>query len=188
MEMRKLLFRKEAKLVTLLLTAMLIASASAAVYYSMSMESTTTITTSKVRFDQGTDWNGLETGSSLSSDKTYVFLNITAYPNATLTYDEPIVLNNTDSANQQVRLRHVSINPNNTASVSNFTFINFTVNSAYDFDYTTSGDIWSNSTMGYQTIPANTEWSVKIETRAVAGATTDGSVTCTIVIAVDVQE
>ena len=180
--------RKSLDLIVLLMISIFVITASALVYYSLEMRTTATITYSKVRFDTGTDWTGLESGSSLSPDKTHVYLNITAYPNATLTYDQPLVINNTDSVAHDVRLRHVSIIPNGTASVSNFTFINFTVNGAYDFDYTTSGDNWSNSTMGYQNILGGTEWAVKIETKAAAGATTDGSVTCTIVIELDVQE
>jgi hypothetical protein len=180
--------RKSLDLIVLLIISVFVITASALVYYSLEMRTTATITYSKVQFDTGADWSGLESGSSLSPDKTYVFLNITAYPNATLTYDQPLVINNTDSAAHMVRFRHVSITPNATASVSNFTFINFTLNGV-DFDYTTTGDNWNAPTdMTYQSLPGTTEWAVKIETKAAAGATTDGSVTCTIVIALDVQE
>jgi hypothetical protein len=181
--------RKSLDLIVLLMISVFVISASALVYYSLEMQTTATITYSKVRFDTGTDWSGLESGSSLSPDKTYVFLNITAYPNATLTYDQPLVINNTDSAAHLVRFSHVSITPNATASVSNFTFINFTLNGVHAFDYTTTGDNWNAPTdMTYQSLSGTTEWDVKIETKAAAGATTDGSVTCTIVIALDVQE
>jgi fructose-specific phosphotransferase system component IIB len=40
--------------------------------------------------------------------------------------------------------------------------------------------------MTYQNLPQNTEWDVKIETKAAAGAT--NATTCTLVIALDVQE
>ena len=184
MNLKGIPFKKPVKLVILLMTSLLIAGASATIYYSMNMRPTVTITTAKVRFDQGTDWPG--GSSSLSSDKTFVTLDINAYPNATLTYDEPLVINNTDGSAHQVRLSHVSITPNASASVSNFTFINFTLNGV-DFDYTTSDDNWNApDDMTYQNMPQNTEWAVKIETKAAAGATT--TLTCTIVIAVDVQE
>ncbi|UCE95224.1 MAG: hypothetical protein JSV51_05665, partial [Candidatus Bathyarchaeota archaeon] len=169
MEIKNLLSRKETKLLTLLLTALLIASASAAVYYSLSMEPTVTITGALVSFEQGGDW---PSGSSLGTNSTYVSLAIRAYPNATLTYDEPLNISNIDSSAHDIRLRHVSITPaSGSASVSNFTFINFTLNSV-DFDYTTTNDNWNTpSDMNYQSLPGNTEWALKIETRAAAGAT-----------------
>ncbi len=148
------------------------------------MEPTVTISQASVIFEQGGDW---PSGSSLGTNSTYVSLAIKAYPNATLTYEEPVNISNTDSSAHNVRFRHVSITPaSGAASVGNFTFINFTLNSV-DFDYTTTGDTWNTpSTMSYQSLPASTEWIVKVETKAVAGAT--NALACTIVIAVDVQE
>lgn len=183
MGLRKILRSKSMKLLTLLLLSMLISTASAAIYYSMTMQVKVTIGPATVIFGQGADW---PTGSTMGTNSTYVSLVIKAYPNATLTYDEPVVLNNTDASAHDVRFRHVSITPNATASVGNFTFINFTLN-GQDFDYYTSGDNWvAPSTMGWQNLTASTEWPVKIETRAVAGAW--NATTCTIVIAVDVRE
>jgi hypothetical protein len=168
---------------TLLIITMLIATVSAAVYYTIIMGPTVTISQATMIFEQGNDW---PTGSSMGTNSTYVSLALKAYPNATLTYDEPLNISNTDTSAHNVRLRHVSITPNATASVSNFTFINFTLNSV-DFDYYTSGNNWNApSDMSYQSLPASTEWAVKIETKAVAGA--QDAVTCTIVIAVDVEE
>ena len=191
MELKEILSKKPVKFLTLLLTAMLIATASAAVYYSINMKSTVTISQATVIFEQGDDWPG----GSMGTNSTYVSLTIKAYPNATLTYDEPLNISNTDSSAHDVRLSHVSITPASaSASVSNFTFINFTLIqpngnpvTGSDFDYTTSGDTWSTpSDMTYQSLAGNTDWAVKIETRAAAGAT--NATTCTIVIAVDVQE
>jgi len=183
-ELTKIAFGRPMKLLTLLLSSMLIAAASAAVYYSMNMQATVTISQAKVIFEQGADW---PSGSSLGTNSTFVSLAVKAYPNATLTYEEPLNISNTDSSAYNVRLRHVSITPaSGSASVSNFTFINFTLNSV-DFDYTTSGDNWNTpSDMTYQSLSGNSEWAVKIETKAAAGAT--DALTCTIVIAVDVRE
>jgi len=183
MDKERILRNKPLKLLALLLTSMLIATASATVYYSIIMEPTVTISQATVIFEQGTDWPG----GSLGTNSTYVSLTIKAYPNVTLTYEEPLNISNTDTSAHDVRLRHVSITPaSGSASVSNFTFINFTLNSV-DFDYTTTGDTWNNpSDMTYQSLPASTEWAVKIETKAAAGAT--DALTCTLVIAVDVQE
>jgi len=190
MESKKTPFRKLVKLLPLLLTSMLIGTASAAVYYSMIMEPAVTITGATIRFIQGSDW---PSGSSMGTNGTWVSLALKAYPNATLTYDQPLNLSNTDSSSHQFRLRHVSITPaSSSASVGNFTFFNFVIKNAAgvsqaSFNYTTSGDNWNTpSPTSYLTLPANTKWIVYIETKAAAGATED--IVASIVIAVDVLE
>jgi len=154
------------------------------------MEPAVTITEAVIVFAQGGDW---PTGSTMGTNNTWVSLALKAYPNATLTYEEPLNVSNTDSANHSFRLRHVSITPaNGNPDVGNFTFINFVVknavgNSQASLNYTTSGDNWNvPSTTSYLTLPANTQWIIYIETKAVAGATKD--IEASIVIAVDVQE
>lgn len=191
MEIRKILFRKEMKLVTLLLTAMLIASASAAVYYSMIMQPAVTISGASIVFVEGSDWPSV--GSTMGTNSTWVSLALKAYPNATLTYDQPLNVSNTDSVSHTFRLRHVSITPaSGSASVSNFTFINFVVLdtagvSLASFNYTTSVDTWSTpSPTAYLTLPADTQWIIYVETKAVAGAGAD--IVADIQIAVDVEE
>jgi len=191
MEIKKLLFRREMKLVTLLLTSMLIATASASVYYSMIMQPAVTITGAKLRFVQGSDWPG----GTLGTNATWVGVNLNAYPNATLTYDQPLNISNTDSASHTFRLRYVSITPaSGTVSVSNFTFINFVVKDAAgtsqaSMNFTTSGtDTWTvtptqTSTM---TLPGTTQWIVYVETKAAAGA--NSNIVANIQIAVDVTE
>jgi len=191
MKIEKPNFRKSLKLLMLLVSSIIIASASAAVYYSLTMQPKVSITGAVIQFAQGSDW---PTGSSMGTNSTWVRLSLKAYPNATLTYDQPLNISNIDTgASHQFRLRHVSITPaSGTASVSNFTFINIVVKDASgtsqaSFNYTTSGDTWTTpSTTSYLTLPANTEWIVYIETKAAAGASS--SVEANIVIAVDVLE
>jgi hypothetical protein len=168
---------------------MLIATASAAVYYSLTIVPTVTISAAPVRFVQGKDW---PSNSLMGTNSTSVSLALKAYPNATLTYQQPLNISNTDTSAHSVRLRHVSITPaSGSASVSNFTFINFTLiqpngTTVSSFDYTTSGKNWTTPLMSYQNLAENTEWTVEIQTRAAAGAT--NGLTCSIVIAVDVQQ
>lgn len=166
MNLKELPAKKTVKLLALVLTSLLIASVSAAVYYSMNMQPTVTIDQAVVYFEEGSDTGYV----SLGTNSTYVSLTLKAYPNVTLTYDDPLNLTNTDASAHNVRLRHVSITPDGTADVANFTFINFTLNSV-DFDYTVSGNNWNTpSDMSYQSLGATTEWVVKVETKAVAGA------------------
>jgi len=186
MNWKELPAKKTMKLLTLLLTSLLIASVSAAVYYSMVMEPTVTIYTAAVIFEAGADDSSNACNVTVDTDPTYVSLALKAYPNVTLTYTEPLNISNTDNSAHNVYLSHVSITPDGTADVANFTFINFTLNSQ-DFDYTVSGNNWQTpSDMSPQSLPASTEWIVTIETRAAAGAT--AGIDVTIVIEVDVQE
>lgn len=183
-------FNKSVKMLILTLMSIVVVSVSAITYYSVVMEPTVSISQAVISFVQGDDWT---TGSSMGTNNTYVSLDISAYPNATLTYEELVNISNTDASVHNVRLSHVSIIPNGIPSVANFTFINFTLIqpdgnpvAGSDFDYTTSGNSWNTpSAMGYQNLAASTQWVVKIETRAAAGAS-DG-ISCTIVIEVDVQ-
>ena len=191
MTIKKTLVRKETTLIVVLLASMLVATAIAAIYYSLTMQPDVTVTPATVRFVQGADW---PTGSTMGANSTWVRLAIKAYPNATLIYDKPLNISNTDVSNShQFRLRHVSITPvSGNVQVSNFTFIRFVVrNSAgvsqASFNYTTSGDAWTTpSTTSYLTLPANTQWAVYVETKATSYANTN--IVAQIQIAVDVQE
>jgi len=187
MNWKELPAKKTVKLLALVLTSLLIASVSAAVYYSMSMVPTVTIAQAAVIFEAGADDSSSACNVTVGTNSTYASLSLKAYPNATLTYTEPLNISNTDTSSaKNVRLSHVSITPDGTTDVANFTFINFTLNSQ-DFDYTVSGNDWQTpSDMSYQSLGASTEWAVMIETRAVAGATS--GIDVTIVIELDVQE
>lgn len=187
MELRGLLSKKPVRFLTLLLTAMLIASASAAVYYSLSMESTITVGTTWVKFVSAGDTPALAT-----VDDAYCSLPLTTYPNATVTYEHAIGVNNTDPGfAHSVRLRHVSVTPDSDPDVGNFTSITFSLLDASNvtqttFAYTTTGNSWNTpSTTGWYAIPLETEWFIKVETVSPAGASS--GVSCTIAIAIDVQ-
>jgi len=188
MEIGKIVFRKETKLLTLLLTALLIASASAAVYYGMLTQSTATVASAAITFTAGNDSSGIV---SYGTNNTYVALTLNAYPNVTLYYEQAV--NITASANKEVRLRHVSIYPDdNDQSVSNFTSVVFRLIKADSTEvgtltYTTTGDVWNepSSATTYTAITNGEEWTIKVEIKAVAGAWT--GISTKIVIAVDVK-
>lgn len=190
MEIKSLLYRKEMKIITLLLTSLLIASASAAVYYSIIAQPSVTVSVGSIIFASGADW---PTGSAMGTNSTWVRLALKAYPNATLTYDKPLNVSNTTGSNHQFRLRHVSITPaSGNSQVSNFTFVNFVVKNTAGatqatFNYATTGDTWSTpATTAYLTLPANTQWIIYVETKAAAGA--NSNIAANIQIALDVQE
>ena len=189
MNARKVLKSKAVKLLFLFFTSMLVATASATVYYSITMEPSVTVTEAPVQFAQGSDWS--KVAGSIGTNSTWCSLSIKAYPNATLTYEQPLNISNTVGTSKSIKLRHVSISPaSGSASVGNFTFIKFVLMDASgspvsggSFNYTTSGNNWNlPSSMSYKTLPANTKWIVRIETKAAAGATKN--IAASIVIAV----
>jgi len=188
MEIKKIQFRKSMKFLTLLLTSMLIATASASIYYTMLMQSKATIAVAAVYFTNGGDSSGIYTPGT---NNTYASLSISAYPNVTMTYEQAV--NITATAAKEVRLRHISISPDDDdPSVSNFTsvvfrLINSTGSVKGTLTYTTSGDVWSEPTTptDYEAIGAGEKWTIKIELKAAPGAWI--GVSTTIVIAVDVK-
>jgi hypothetical protein len=180
---------KSSKFLILLLVSLLIGIANAAVFYSMIAQPTISVTAAKVVFVSGTDF---PTGSSLGTNATWVSLALKAYPNVTLTYEQPLNISNTDTVGHTFRLRHISISPaNGSATVGNFTSINFVVQNTAgaaqnSFNYTTSSLNWiTPTTTSYMSLPASTTWIVYAETKAVAGA--NDVATASIQIAVDVQ-
>ena len=179
--------RRSSKFLLLLLTSLLIGAANAAIFYSLTMQPTVAITGANVRFVSGDDF---PSQSSLGDNSTWVSLALKAYPNITLTYEEPLNISNTDGSGHDFRLRCVSITPASGPDVGNFSFVNFAVlNTAGvaqgSFNFTTTGTTWNTpATTNWMTLPAGTQWVIYIETKAVASA---NDVTASIVIAVDVQ-
>ena len=185
MEIKKILYRKEMKIVTLLLTSMLIASASAAVYYSLSMQSTITTATNDVYFISGADATAAGT-SIFNNNKSAILSSLKAYPNMTMSYDDPIrVRNNNGATNFNVRLRPVT----RTGDALYFSYINFTLQTStkISLNYTSNGASWTDpSTSGWATVNANTNYAIVVQTKASTSATSGQ--TASIEIAIDVQQ
>ena len=189
---RELSAKRTVKLLAFLFTSLLIASVTAAVYYSLTKEATVTIAAAPVYFVDGTD--STEAGATgHTTDGTWVSLaGLKAYPNATLTYDSAINITNGDSSTHQFRLRHGSINDD--TDTSNFYSITFQLIASngtqyggdFTYDNSDGDDTWSTpSAMSYIGIMAAEEWAVKVMTKAASGATP--SVVCNIIVYVDVQ-
>jgi hypothetical protein len=184
-----LLLRKRTAIIALVLALTLVATVTAAVYYSLMMQPYVTINAAPVRFVSGGDWSAA--AGSLGDNGTYVRLALKAYPNATMIYEDPLNVSNTDTSSRQFRLRHITISPASGAvSVSNFTAINFVVKNAAgtkqgSFNYTTTGDTWNTpATTSYFTVPASTMWILYVETKGAPKANLN--VAASIEIAVDV--
>jgi hypothetical protein len=189
MDLRTITAKKPLKLLVIMLSWLIVASASAAVYYSLTMEPSVTVTGFTIEFSNGDD----TTADSTVYD-AWCGLGLRSYPNATLTYDQAVNITNTDGANgHSFQLDHVSITPDGSAYVGgNFTYINMTVvagngTELASFDYTNDGTNWSPpSATSYLYMQASEEWTIKVVTLSPAGAT-EGTV-CDIMISVNVQE
>jgi len=198
MEMKKIQLRKSLKFLTLLLTAMIIATASATVYFGLTMKATVTTTAVPVvQFVAGDDSGSSAADALIASDGTWVSLNgLKAYPNVTLTYEQAVNVSNTDGSAHNIRLRHSSISPSSGWALTNFTSITFKlVNAAgatvETYAYTVSGtgasSTWTTpSSTTYYSLPNNTEWAIRVEIVTKPSATP--SVAINIEMLLDVQQ
>jgi hypothetical protein len=191
LKIKDIRLKKSTKFLVLLLTSLLVGTANAAIFYSLTMQPQVTVSAPVIKFDSAPD----EPLGSTVND-AWCSLTANSYPNATLTYEKAVYLNNIDNANSHsFRLRYVSITPNNgTADVANWNSIKFLVyssNGSYvcSLEFTVSGTNWilspSNGQTGYYSIPKSTMWWIRLETLSPANAI-EGKV-CNIQIAVDVQ-
>ncbi len=183
--------KKSSKFLLLLLTSILVGTANAAIFYSLTMQPQVTVSIPVIKFDSAPD----EPSGSTVND-AWCCLTANSYPNATLTYEQAVYLNNTDGVSpHSFRLRYVSITPaNGTSDVANWNSIKFLVyNSSglvFSLNFTVSGSDWilapGSGQTNYYSIPAGTVWWIRLETLSPATAT-EGKV-CNIQIAVDVEQ
>ncbi|MDH5448563.1 MAG: hypothetical protein OEY24_02220 [Candidatus Bathyarchaeota archaeon] len=180
----KRVFSKSAKMLVLTLMGILVISATAAVYYSLDMTSTITTAANDIWFVEGLD--NVTAGVTLFNDnKSATLTDLKAYPNITMTYDDPIkVRNNNTGTNHFVRLTPVSL----TGTATYFVYINFTLQTStpISLNYTSNGASWTTpSQTSFVQVDMNTEYSIVVET--MANATAPADQIATIEIAVEVQ-
>jgi hypothetical protein len=183
--------KKSMKFLALLLTSLLIASVSAAMYYSLEMTSTIDVYAADVYFvvgaDNGTSGLVVTIGSQ---NTTATITGLRAYPNASLTYTDPIRVRNNGSVTAQLRLAPLT---NPSTNPEDFVYIKFLLNASSADDrwlnYTSDGSSWTSpsSATSWTTtgIGASTEWPIVIYTKANATATASDSVTIAITVDVD---
>jgi hypothetical protein len=183
--------RKSIKLSLLLISALLIATTSTNVYYGLLQENTVGIVEARVHFTAGDD--STAAGYNPGTNETYCRLQFNAYANVTLYYDQAVNITNTDAAAHDIRLRPVAIGPTTgDESIGNFTSIEFNLVDVAGvtqrtLTYSTVGDTWTvpGAPTAYISLPATTEWTIQVETRAAPGANV---VSCWIELAIDVDE
>jgi len=119
--------KKSLKIVTLLVTSLLIATVSASTYYSMYMHSHDigVDTGNKLFFNQGTDWPA---GSTMGSGNQTVTLSGLKGMNGTATIvGDPVRIYNNDTSSHSINLKRESWNGNAEAQLN---YINVTVYNA----------------------------------------------------------
>ena len=183
---------KSMKFLALLLTSILIASVSAAMYYSLEMTSTIDVYAADVYFvvgaDNGTSGLVVTIGSQ---NTTATITGLRAYPNASLTYTDPIRVRNNGGTTAQLRLAPLT---NPSTNPEDFIYVKFLLNATTAGDrkwlnYTSDGSSWTSpsaATSWTSTgIGASAEWPIVIYTKANATATASESVTIAITVDVD---
>lgn len=181
----KRVFSKSAKMLILTLMSIVVLSATAAVYYSLEMASTVTVAANDIYFVEGPD-NATAGVTIFNDDKSATLASLKAYPNISMTYDDPIrVRNNNTGTNHFVRLRPVSL----TGNAANFVYINFTLQTAtkVSLNYTSNGAAWTTpSATSFVQIDANTNYAILVQT--MANATATAGQTASIEMAVDIEQ
>jgi len=187
-------FKKSLKLLTLLLTSLLIASVSAGMYLSLTMTSTVKVYKSNVYFVIGSD-NGTK-GLEVTLDSTNTTATLTglrAYPNASFTYTDPVRVRNNASVGTYSQLRLApKVDPSTNAA--DFVYVKFLLNATIAGDrkwlnYTSNGVSWTcptgPTTFTTTGINGGQEWPIVVYTMANATATVNNSVTISITVDVD---
>lgn len=107
MELRKIAFKRPVKLLTLLLTSMIIATASAAVYNYMYMQSFgISAEAAKVQFTSTGIQDFTAAGGSIGTNGTYVkFTSMAGWPNSTRIYQDAVGIQNTAAAAYTIELK-----------------------------------------------------------------------------------
>jgi len=178
--------KKSIKLITLLISSLLIASVSANVYYTMFMTATVGVTGNKVQFWEGDDFSNV--GGSITDARQKVTFNTMNGQNGSLTtISDPVKINNTDSSSTHtIELKLDSWT--GTASTPLY-YINVTIYAANgtklgDNIHLVPGGSGQVETTGPLTMLANEVWRVQWDIYWKGTATTSDSVTVNLKIEV----
>jgi hypothetical protein len=182
MDTGKIRYGKPLKLATLLLTSMIIAAASAAVYNYMYIEAVPiSVEAAKIQFVTGDD--GTAAGTSIGTNGTYASLtSMAGWPNATRVYEDPVRIKNMEAAGGPAHGFDLIVDGYSGTT----TEIGSLVVKLYEgttlqgtLTITAVGD----SVTGLS-IPANTEWRVQWEITWDAGAQSTSTVSVTLQVKV----
>lgn len=181
-------YKKSLKLMTLLITSMLIAIASVAAYNEMFMYATPiSIGTASVQFTDGDDTSAISTLGITSAGTEVTFDNIASIqPGETRTYEEAVNITNTSGSTKTINISLVSL----TGQFSeNFEYLNITMLDKDDnikgniIRIVSSGDNVTETTG--QQIDNNAEWRIRWIIKAKVDATQSESISVTFKVKVE---
>ncbi|MCX8150021.1 MAG: hypothetical protein N3D85_00725 [Candidatus Bathyarchaeota archaeon] len=164
------------KLVTLLLSSLLIATASAAVYNLMYIDAEVAPKTAKVYFTTTGATDATAAGTTVGTGGTYVSFNsLSGWKNATRVYDKVVVIKNDNTATRNCTLRVNSTS----GSVSDLDKLDFKVGSQ-TLDATTVNNSITFNISGNSSVDVE----VRLKWKATAG---NNPVTITLELIVDAE-
>jgi len=182
---RKRFSGKLVKISLLLITSLLIVTASASVLNSMYMQSSPiSAETAKVQFVTAAD--STAAGASVGTNGTYVLLNSMAgWPNSTRTYQAAVGIQNLDTGSRTFELKFDQAGDwsGNTANINSITVIVRDSAGGTQQGSTITVGTPSSST-GSLSIPASTTWVVEWNVRWAAGALSTNTVAVTLTMTV----
>lgn len=189
MKIDNLNHRKAVKLVTLLITSLLISFASVAAYSEMFMHgSNITIGTATVTFTAGDDTATMGGGDAINTQGTEVTFDTipNIEPGEVRTYNEAVNITNGAGSTKTINISLYSLSG---SWSPNFDYINITVIAANGTAVGTTIKIVSSGTnttsTGDISIPAGEEWAIKWVIKAKTDATNGQAITITFKIEVD---
>jgi len=165
--------------------SILVISATAAVYYSLDATSTITTAANDIYFTLGPD-NSTAGVNLFNDNKSATLTDLKAYPNISMTYDNPIEVRNNHATNPyNVRLKPVTMS----GDATNFVYINFTLQTStkISLNYTSNGASWTiPDTTEFVNVSNSTEYAIVVQT--MASATAASGQTAIIEIAIDIEQ
>ncbi len=184
--------RKALRIGVLLLSTLLITSASALVFYNLTASVTTTTSAAVVKFVSTPD---TPAGTVISTAGVFATMSIKSYPNATNTYQQALNVSNTDGVAHSIQITQVSITSGCTSYTATTSKIQFDmlnnagtqVGTSIVNTGATSCTVWTTTgtPTGYFSVAAGKMFTVRIITAADAAAAI--GVTTGIQLQVNVQ-
>lgn len=182
----KINYKKTLKMTTLLIMSILIATVSAATYYTMFMDADVGVAGNKVRFVAGADFGNVS-GSITDSSQKVSFGSMDGVNGSLTTITDPVRVNNTDISNSYAI--ELYLDSWTGIAATPLYYINVTMYDGAtkkgDSIYLVPGGAGQVDTTGQQTLPANASWSVQWDIYWNGTATGADSVTVNLKLKVE---
>jgi hypothetical protein len=176
----KLNYKRSFKLITILVSSLLIGTVSASVYYTMFMNATVGVAGNKVQFWAGDDFTTAG-GSITDARQKVTFSSMNGINGSITTITDPVKINNTDGSSPHTIELKLDSWTGDSFSAKLY-YINITMYDATNAAkgneiYLVPGGSGQVSTTGTQSMPVNAVWRVQWEIYWKGAATASDSIT-----------